>query len=137
MIFIKDEKNCTYFQAGDRSLLCELLHPEREAISLQMGFSLARAIIKPDQRTQIHQLKTSSEIFYILQGEGVIQIEKEEKAVLPGQVIYIPPGDRQCLRNTGSADLIFLCLVSPPWNKEDEVVYEPVTETESPGSGPF
>jgi mannose-6-phosphate isomerase-like protein (cupin superfamily) len=123
MIFIKDQKDCTYFQAGDRSLLCELFHPEREAIPFQMGFSLARAIVNPGQITQNHKLKTSSEVFYILQGEGVIQIENEEKAVFPGQVIYIPPDARQCIRNTGTADLIFLCLVSPPWDKDDEVVY--------------
>jgi mannose-6-phosphate isomerase-like protein (cupin superfamily) len=123
MVFIKDEKDGAYFQAGDQSLLCELLHPEREKVSLQMGFSLARAIVKPGQSTRLHRLKTSSEIFYLLQGEGLIRIEEETQAVFTGQAIYIPPNARQCIRNTGAAELIFLCLVSPPWNKEDEVVY--------------
>jgi mannose-6-phosphate isomerase-like protein (cupin superfamily) len=123
MIFIKDSKDGPYFQAGDHSLLCELLHPGREEAALKMGFSLARAIVKPGQSTQPHKLKTSTEIFYILEGEGVIHIEQESAPVTRGQVVYIPPDARQFIRNTGHSDLIFLCLVYPPWEKEDEVDY--------------
>ena len=123
MIFIKDQKNGPYFQAGDHSLLCELLHPDREETPLEMGFSLAQAIVKPGRGTQPHKLKTSTEIFYILQGEGVIHIEQESAPVSRGQVVYISPDARQFIRNTGQSDLIFLCLVYPPWKKEDEVIY--------------
>ena len=104
-------------------MLCELLHPDREAVTLQMGFSLAQAIVKPGQSTLTHKLKTSTEIFYILAGEGIIHIEQESAPVCPGQVVYIPPDARQFIRNTGRSDLIFLCLVYPQWKKEDEVVY--------------
>jgi mannose-6-phosphate isomerase-like protein (cupin superfamily) len=122
VILIRDQKDCTHFQAGDQSLLCELLHPDREREALQMGFSLARAIVKPGQSTLVHKLKTSSEFYYILAGKGIMHIEEESAFVFPGQVVYIPPNAKQFIQNIGSVDLTFLCLVYPPWKKEDEVI---------------
>lgn len=122
MIFIKDLKECTYFQAGDRSILCELIHPDREGGALQMGFSLAHAIVKPGESTLPHKLKTSSEIYYILEGEGIIHIGNDRAAVRMGQAVYIPPDARQFIRITGQTDLTFLCLVSPQWKEGDEVL---------------
>jgi hypothetical protein len=51
LIFIKDLKDCTSFQAADESTLRELLHPDRENTALQIGFSLAHALVKPGQST--------------------------------------------------------------------------------------
>lgn len=123
MIFFKDLKDCPYFEAGDKSRLCELLHPEREEKSLQMGFSLAHALIKPGERTLTHSLKTSSEFYYILAGEGIIHIDEEEAPLRPGLVVYIPPKAKQFVENSGESELVFLCLVYPPWSEEDEVIF--------------
>jgi len=123
LIFLKDLKDGAYFQACDQSLLCELLHPDREKVPLKMGFSLAYAIVKPGQSTLVHKLSTSSEIFYILKGEGVVHIEQESVPVRPGQVVYVPPNSKQFIQNTGYLDLTFLCLVSPQWKKEDEEIF--------------
>ena len=123
LVFIKDLKESTYFQAGDQSFLCELLHPDREKVPLIMGFSLAQAIVKPGQHTVVHKLLTSTEIFFILEGEGIIHIEQESAPIHPGQAVYVPSNSKQFIQNTGHLDLTFLCLVSPPWKKEDEVIY--------------
>jgi mannose-6-phosphate isomerase-like protein (cupin superfamily) len=123
LIFLKDLKDGAFFQASDQSLLCELLHPDREEIPLKMGFSLAYAIVKPGQSTLVHKLSTSSEIFYILKGEGVVHIEQESVPVHPGQVVYVPPNSKQFIQNTGYLDLTFLCLVSPQWKKENEKIF--------------
>ena len=122
MIFIKDLKDCTTFQASDESTLCELLHPDREEMILKIGVSLAHALVKPGQSTLPHKLKTSSELYYILTGKGIMHIGNESAPVSPGQAVYIPPDAQQYIRNTGDGDLTFLCLVSPPWQKEDEAV---------------
>jgi len=37
-----------------------------------------------------------------------------------GDTIYIPPKAVQCIENIGDSILSFLCIVSPPWQKEDE-----------------
>ncbi len=88
-----------------------------------MGFSLAQAKVKPGQLTLAHRLSTLKEIYYILEGEGVIRIDQDSAAVHPGPVVYIPPNSKQYIHNTGSRDFTFLCMVCPLWKKEDEVIY--------------
>ena len=118
-MFIKDLQNCEEFRAGDNTILRELLHPDKEAIKLR--YSLAHAALKPEHASYRHKLKTS-EIYYILEGEGLMHINNESARVLPGQVIYIPPNSMQYIKNTGRSNLKFLCIVDPAWRKEDEEV---------------
>ena len=118
-MFIKDLKTCKEFIAGDNAILRELLHPYKEAIKLR--YSLAHAMLKPGHSSYRHKLKTS-EIYYILEGEGLMHIDNESARVLPGQVIYIPPDSVQYIKNTGKGDLEFLCIVDPAWRKEDEEI---------------
>jgi mannose-6-phosphate isomerase-like protein (cupin superfamily) len=49
-----------------------------------------------------------------------MHIGEARATVTAGQIIYIPPGARQFIRNTGTGDLIFLCIVSPKWQADDE-----------------
>jgi len=119
-MFIKNLKDCEEFIAGDNSLLRELLHPDKA--DLDIRYSLAHAIIQPGQTTMSHSLKTS-EVYYIMEGEGMMHIDDETARVRPGQAVYIPPNSRQYIRNIGNTDLVFLCIVDPAWRKEDEEVF--------------
>ena len=119
VMFIRDLKDCEEFRAGDNSILRELLHPDKA--DLDIRYSLAHAILKPGQTSRPHKLKTS-EVYYILEGEGVMQINDEIERVHEGHAIYIPPKSTQFFQNTGKKDLIFLCIVDPAWKKEDEVI---------------
>ena len=118
-MFIKDLQNCKEFIAGDNTVLRELLHPNKE--DLKLRYSLAHAIVKPGQTSQPHKLKTS-EVYYILEGEGIMHIDEETAEVRSGQAIYIPPKAKQYIKNTGNIDLRFLCIVDPAWRAEDEEV---------------
>lgn len=118
-MFIKDLNDCPEFFAGDNTILRELLHPEKADLDLR--YSLAHAMLKPGITSQPHKLKTS-EVYYILEGEGIMHIDDESEKVHPGQAIYIPPGSRQFIHNSGNSDLKFLCIVDPAWRKEDEEV---------------
>ena len=84
-------------------------------------YSLCHATVKPGQTTRPHRLRTS-EVYYILGGQGLMSIDGESEAVRPGQAIYIPPHSTQYIQNTGSSDLTFLCIVDPAWREEDEEV---------------
>jgi mannose-6-phosphate isomerase-like protein (cupin superfamily) len=119
-MFIKDLRECDEFISGDNAILRELLHPDKARLKLR--YSLAHAVVKPGQRTRPHKLKTS-EVYYILEGEGIMHIDEEAAKVRPGQAIYIPPKSEQFIQNIGNTDLIFLCIVDPAWRKEDEEVY--------------
>jgi mannose-6-phosphate isomerase-like protein (cupin superfamily) len=41
-----------------------------------------------------------------------------------GSLIYVPPGSKQSLENSGPTAIEFLCLVDPAWRSEDEEVLE-------------
>jgi mannose-6-phosphate isomerase-like protein (cupin superfamily) len=118
-MFIQDLEHCEEFVAGDHTILRELLHPDKAALDLR--YSLAHAVLKPGLASQLHTLKTS-EVYYILEGEGTMHINSESARVTPHQAVYIPPHALQYIENTGRTDLRFLCIVDPAWRVEDEEV---------------
>ena len=118
-MFIKDPKTCKEFIAGDNVILLELLHPDKDKLNLR--YSLAHAIVKPGETSYRHKLK-HAEVYYILEGEGMMHIDNESAKVCPGQAIYIPPDALQWIENVGQCDLKFLCIVDPAWRKEDEEI---------------
>jgi len=122
-MFLKRLKDCREFTAGDGSILRELLHPEKA--ELQIRYSLAYAKVAKGRKTRPHKLK-SSEVYYIITGRGLMHINEESFEVGPESAIYIPPGARQYIENTGGSDLEFLCIVDPAWREEDEEIFEGV-----------
>ncbi|MGZ7068517.1 MAG: cupin domain-containing protein [Methanobacterium sp.] len=123
-MFIKDIKKCKYSRVLDKTILCELLHPKNENEGLKINFSISHAILKPKESSLVHQLKTSVEIYYILEGRGIMHIDDEAEEVHPGQAIYIPANSIQHIKNIGNEELKFLCIVNPMWVEEDEELIE-------------
>ncbi|MCF2138186.1 MAG: cupin domain-containing protein [Candidatus Thorarchaeota archaeon] len=122
-MFVKRLADCKEIVAGDETRLREILNP-LHGDDLQIDYSLAHAIVGPGQSTRPHLLKTSSEVYYILQGEGIMTINGERKRVKSGDTVYIPPAAKQFINNTGKENLVFVCMVSPPWHSEDEVILD-------------
>lgn len=120
-MIIKDLKDCEEFIAGDKTVPRELLHGGKTP-SAGFRYSLAHATVKTGESSTPHALKTS-EAYYILEGEGEMHINDEVEKVYAGQAVVIPLNARQYIKNTGTTDLIFLCIVDPAWRKEDEVVF--------------
>ena len=118
-MFIKDLKNCEEIIAGDKTILRELLHPDKADFKLR--YSLAHAVVKPGDTSQPHRLK-NSEVYYILEGKGRMFIEDESQEVGTGHAIYIPPMAKQYIKNIGTDDLKFLAIVDPAWRAEDEKI---------------
>lgn len=119
-MLIQKLSECPEFTAGDGTLLRELLHPDKQAIALR--YSLAHAIVPVGQTSLPHAL-TTSEVYYILSGQGEMHINDECRSVEPGDTVYIPPNAKQFIHNNGTEPLVFICLVDPAWRKEDETIY--------------
>lgn len=119
-MFIRKLLDCPEFIAGDGTQLRELLHPDKQPLALR--YSLAHAVVPAGQVSIPHALKTS-EVYYILEGQGTMHIDDEAQAVEPGDAVYIPPNARQFIQNTGETALVFICLVDPAWRQEDETVF--------------
>jgi len=109
------------FLAGDHTRLREIFHPAKHQLNL--SYSLAQGRLRPGQRSKWHVL-ASSEVYYFIAGQGRFMIDDQVVSVEAGATLYVPPGGKQSLENTGTSDIEFLCLVDPAWKIEDECVLE-------------
>lgn len=107
------------FVAGDKTLIRELLHPRKNNVPI--NYSLAHATVGPGETSVPHILKYS-EVYYILEGSGRVFVGNEQKVIKKGDLVHIPPNAEQYIENIGTDDLVFICIVSPPWEPECEVI---------------
>jgi len=76
--------------------------------------SIARARVEPGVTTRWHRLDGTTERYVILHGRGSVEVGDEPAAaVAPGDVVIIPSGCAQRIRNTGKDDLVFLAVCTP------------------------
>ncbi len=118
-MLIKDVQDVSEIIAGDDSLLRELVHPDRDPIDVT--YSLALAVVRPGRASRPHRL-TSSEVYYVVRGAGVMHIDDDEAPVHAGHAVAIPANAVQWIENTETIDLEFLCIVEPAWQPEQEEV---------------
>ncbi len=81
--------------------------------------SLAEATLEPGQGTQRHYHCEAEEIYFVLEGEGEMELEGDRVRVAQGEAIPIPPGARHQIHNVGTQALRILCCCSPPYRHED------------------
>lgn len=90
--------------------------------------SSRRAFITPENKAaSIHRLdlrkdvtphchKEMTEIYYILEGEGAVELDGEDVPVKPGTAVLIKPGTFH--RGKGKMQLLVFCI--PPFHQGDE-----------------
>ena len=117
-----DVRNIRYaepFITKDGSEIRELLANRNSCIQKQ---SLAEAHVPPGAITEAHYHPQTEEIYYILEGSGVMSIDGEQRPVGPGDAIAIPPGATHQIANPHEASLRFLCCCAPGYEHEDTVL---------------
>jgi len=76
--------------------------------------SIARARVAPGVTTRRHRLHDIAERYLIISGSGQAEVgDLPGEVVLPGDLVYIPPGCPQRIVNTGTIDLVFLAVCTP------------------------
>ncbi len=118
---IKKLQDIEVLDGGEGTKIRQIFHPHNTLNGIR--YSISHSELKPGKKSKLHKMKTS-EVYYILQGEGNLQIDDEIFKVLKDQAIYIPPYSKQCIKNTGKDELKFLCIVDPAWKHEDETILE-------------
>jgi mannose-6-phosphate isomerase-like protein (cupin superfamily) len=97
------------FTTKDGSLIRELQHTQAQ--------SLAEAKLDPGQVTERHYHRASEEIYFLLDGTGVLEIDGQLRDVQPGDAVLIPPGTWHQIR--ALEPLRFLCCCSPAYSHSD------------------
>jgi len=107
-----DPKREYYFKEG-----CHIIEVSNSDSDAET--SIARARVEVGQQTQWHWLQDTTERYVILEGTGSVEVGDEPATlVCEGDVVIIPAGIRQRIRNTGSQDLVFLAVCTPPFTAE-------------------
>jgi mannose-6-phosphate isomerase-like protein (cupin superfamily) len=75
--------------------------------------SVVQARVPTEGITAWHCLKDTEERYVILEGEGIAEVGEEAFEVSIGDVVVIPAGVAQRIKNTGSNDLRFLAICHP------------------------
>lgn len=98
----------------------EIIH---ELIGLASGaevnHSLAWIVIPAGGCSAPHYHQVSQESYFILEGEGWMDVDGRDFRLTPGQACHIEPGEVHQIKNQGEADLVFLAVCVPAWAPED------------------
>jgi len=70
------------------------------------------------QDSKKHYHRECTELYFILGGSGVLELDDDEVELEPGTVILIEPGTA----HRGRGDFRAVVVGVPAWNPEDEVV---------------
>ena len=54
------------------------------------------------------------QIYHVLSGEGLMELDGARRVVRAHDCIFIPPGVEHAIYNTGLADLVFFVVTTPP-----------------------
>ena len=68
---------------------------------------------QPMARVAAHTHKVQEQIYHVLEGEGLMEINGEKTLVRRHDVIHIPPGIEHAISNSGLVDLVFLVVTAP------------------------
>ena len=69
---------------------------------------------QPKGYAEVHVHEVAENIYYVLQGKGIVELDGKKHLVEPHMVVHIPAGVRHGIFNTGLEDLIFIVAASPP-----------------------
>ena len=89
--------------------------------------NMIHSTVPPRQVNRATVHATVSELWFVLEGRGEIWRhdgdEARVTALVPGTSVDIPVGTAFQYRNTGDADLTFICVSMPPWPGDAEATH--------------
>jgi mannose-6-phosphate isomerase-like protein (cupin superfamily) len=98
----------------------QLKLPGRKSLEIVSGERGARAVtlrlveIPVPQPGDVprgwHQHHDIEECIYVLSGQGITSADSGEFALMPGDTILVPAGEKHVTRNTGNEPLVLLCF---------------------------
>ena len=94
------------------------------------GGALSKALVRPENAgsrlvdyristyqpmacVERHAHKVQEQIYHVLEGEGMMEIDGRRQVVRRHDVIFIPPGVPHSITNNGLTDLTFIVVTTP------------------------
>ncbi len=74
--------------------------------------------IKPEGEQRVHS-HTPEQVYFILEGQGLMTVADETTGVNPGDCIFIPSEAPHGLKNNGDTLLKYFSVAAPSFKKEE------------------
>jgi len=87
-----------------------LVHPETTGSRL---IDYRISTYQPMAYVQRHEHKIQEQVYHVLDGEGLMEIDGKKTVVRKNDVIFLPPGVPHGIQNTGLGDLTFIVVTTP------------------------
>lgn len=87
-----------------------LVRPEScgsKSIDYRISVYQPRAYVAP------HKHRIQEQVYHVLEGEGLMELDGKKQVVRKDDVIFIPPGIEHAIYNTGMTDIKFVVVTSP------------------------
>lgn len=94
----------------------ELAGPETTG-SQRLDFRISHYAPMAYVQEHVHQIQ--EQVYYVLEGEGVLTLDDERHLMRPNDYVWVPPGVRHSFHNTGTSGLVFLVITTPASDSEE------------------
>ena len=118
-MIIKKIDDIEAFEGNEGTKIRQIISPGETNNAIR--YSIAHCTINSGERSKPHTMKTT-EMYYILHGQGIMHIDSETKQVNQNDIVFVPPMSKQYMENNGKTDLVVLCIVDPAWRQDDEIL---------------
>ena len=87
-----------------------LVDPANSGTS-RMDFRISR--YAPNAQVREHAHKVQEQVYYVIEGEGLLTVGKKKHLMRPHDYVYLPPGVPHSFTNTGLGELVFFVVTTP------------------------
>lgn len=107
--------NLTEFSTPENCFITEILNSKTF-----QNFSIAQTRVAAGATTEIHTLRNTDEVYYILSGKGEMEIGGKAVGIANEKdLVFIPRNTSQRIKNLEDKDLLFLCICSPRFEEKN------------------
>ena len=71
------------------------------------------SVYQPRAYVALHKHRIQEQVYHVLGGEGLMELDGKKQVVRKDDVIFIPPGVEHAIYNTGMTDIKFVVVTSP------------------------
>src|ERR1043165_504321 len=107
---IAEVKWCEFPDHHGGALSKPLVMPETAA-SHHIDYRIS--MYQPMAYVKLHRHKVQEQVYHVIEGEGLMEIDGEKHVVRNHDFIFLPPGVDHSIENNGMIDLVFLVVTSP------------------------
>lgn len=92
-----------------------------EVLSEETGHKVKRIVVQPGKRLSLQRHTNRAEHWYMLTGEAIITIDREDRQVKSGQSVDIPRGTLHRMKNSGKEPVMFIEVQTGEYLGEDDI----------------